>query len=159
MLCSAYDSEQPNWSEVSPWKLLEMASASDEPPRFWPDEDPAATAPEFPPGEAGLQLARLFIRRMQIETEYWTAKLLAKGIPIQYDILVWENAISTPYKCDSCMKSWNFWCCCADMYRLLRDTEHVDREDYERFLAYCPSITQSAEPEEWQDLNKKRRNH
>ncbi len=104
-----------------------MASASEEPPRFWPDEDSAATAPEFPSGEAGLNMVRLFIRRMQIETEYWTAKLLALGIPIQYDVLAWEDAMFSPFKCDRCMKRWDFYCCSADSYRWLRDTQHIVR--------------------------------
>ncbi len=54
------------------------------------------------------------------------------------------------------MVRWDFYCCSADGYRWLRDTQHIDREDYELILAYCPPIMECNEPDEWRDLKRKR---
>lgn len=123
-------------------------------PRPWPS-NPESTAPTLPETECGRLMAQLFITKMYNETVWYANKLRARGIPVTVNTGDWEYAMHSPFKCPKCMKWWNFSCCPADQYKWLRDTDHLDKEDYLRILAHCPPLVLTPEPEEWRDCAKK----
>ncbi len=116
----------------------------------WSDH-PEATAPTFGAGQMATQMVQLFIRRMQYETELHVRQLRQQGIPIAYRRQDWDSAMLSPYKCPNCMQYWDFRCCSADQYKWLRDTDHVDAEDFARISRFCPKLFMSQEPDEWKD--------
>jgi len=92
---------------------------------------------------------------MQAETAYNTRRLRERGIPIAYDEKLWDHVVENPFKCERCNLRWDFNCCSADNYKWARDGDHIDEEDYQRIMRYCPSINHSAEPNEWKDDDEK----
>ena len=71
---------------------------------------------------------------------------------MSYNAEDWRWWLAQPFKCSRCMRRWDELHCSADMYKWVRDAEHIDDEDCYRMLAYCPSIGKAQpEPEEWQE--------
>lgn len=124
-------------------------------PSFWADYA-EATAPTLPETAQGRLMAQLFITKMYHETEWYVRKLRKHGIPVSLNTSDWQYALENPFKCNKCSKLWwDFYCCSADQYKWLRDTDHIDGEDYLRIVAYCPPLVLTPEPEEWRDPEPK----